>query len=295
MSLRKILIHQLTELLCERMGGAILADSHPAPARQWFTDQQEIGAAFAAILIILANASPTRLRQHKLGSLRLQFLAFLVQTHHWILLVIRSLVHRQHIFHLGDETSAHFRKTPALDRPRSQFVFFSSFNTQVSEICSVYPNATIRSAKSCNVQRLRPTGGSEHANITSFASASPSISVGRPDRSRSPKAAFSPPATNRCLTRETVRALTNRSSPMVRLELLRRVVLPRLLMLLSAARSKMRALVCTRAACLPARTIFWSCLRASLLSRMSGVVFILQEYHHDKTLLAQYSAERRVS
>ena len=55
MSLRKILIHQLTELLCECMGGAILADSHSAPARQGFTHQQEIGAAFASILIILTS------------------------------------------------------------------------------------------------------------------------------------------------------------------------------------------------------------------------------------------------
>ena len=42
----------------------------------------------------------------------------------------------------------------------------------------------------------------------------------------------------------------------------------------------MRALVCTRAEFFPARTMFWSCSRSSLLSRISGAVFILEEYHY---------------
>ena len=158
-------------------------------------------------------------------------------------------------------------------------------------MCSVYPNTTIRSTKSCNVQPRRPSDGCEQANIISLASTSPSISVGRPERSCSPKAACKPPATNRCRTRETVRALTNRSSPIVRLELLRRVFPPLLLTLLSAASSKICALVCTRAELLPARTRLWSCSRSSRLSRIAGAVFILEDYHYGQNFVGKVLSE----
>ena len=126
--------------------------------------------------------------------------------------------------------------------------------------------------------------------MINLASASPSISIGRPVLLRSYKAASNPEATNRCRTRETVRALTMRSSAMVWFELLRRVLPPRLLTLRSAASNKMRARVWTRAELLPARTRLWSCSRSSARSRISGLVFILPEYHSlDKILLVNYS------
>lgn len=80
-----------------------------------------------------------------------------------------------------------------------------------------------------------------------------------------------------------------RSSAMVWFELLRRVLPPRLLTLRSAASNKMRARVWTRAELLPARTRLWSCSRSSARSRISGLVFILPEYHSlDKILLVNY-------
>src|ERR1044071_4012676 len=152
-SLRKIFLNQLAKLPSQGMSGAILADGYSTPTRQRFTDQQKIGAAFAFIIVILMAACLTRLWQYKLFSLRLQFLALLVQADHGLVRIIGSLVHRQYIFHLRNETRAYFGNTPTLDHPRPQFVFFSSFNTQVSEICSVYPKATIRSANSWQIGR----------------------------------------------------------------------------------------------------------------------------------------------
>src|SRR5512142_1331438 len=154
------------------MSRAILADGNATPACQGFTQQQEVGTPFTSILIILATASPSRPWQRQFFSLRLQFLTFLIQTNQGMVRIIGSLVDSQYIFHFGNETRADFWKTPTLDRPGSQFVFFSNCQTQVSEICSAYPKATIRSARSWRVQRLRPSGGSEQANITSLASAS---------------------------------------------------------------------------------------------------------------------------
>ncbi len=210
---------------------------------------------------------------------RLQLLALLVHTYHGTQWVVRTLVHIKYIFHLGNEPSAHFGYAPTLDLPGSKPVFFSRFMTQVSDICSTYPSSTILSANNCKVHLPLPSGGVEQASMTILASASPSMTGGLPLRALSYKAVSKPPSTNCCLTRDTVLLHNCRACAMAWFELVLRRSPPRLPTLRSAAISKMRARVCTRAGLLPLFTNCLSVARSSLVTLISGAVLILLLYH----------------
>jgi hypothetical protein len=153
-------------------------------------------------------------------------------------------------------------------------------------MCSTYPSSTMRSASSCSVQRWCPSGGAEHASMVSLASASPSISTGRPARGWSYRAAAIPPLTKRWRTRETVRAETYNTSPMAWFEFVLRRVPPRLPTLRSAAINKIRARVWTRAGLTPLLINALSSRRSSVLNRISGDAFMPWSIPHGQTLFS---------
>ena len=96
-------IDQLLEFSGKTACAAILIDHHLAPATQWFTHQQQVGAPLAKVFIILTEAAGTRLvwlggQGCSLWSGGLQFLALFIQADHRIARVIRPLIDFQHSF-----------------------------------------------------------------------------------------------------------------------------------------------------------------------------------------------------
>jgi len=68
-------------------------------------------------------------------------------------------VHVKNIFHAPHKLGANSRNAPFLLYVKLNSFFLTSFRTVSCEILSTIFNSTNRSAKSCNVQRFRPSGG----------------------------------------------------------------------------------------------------------------------------------------
>ena len=85
------------------------------------------------------------------------------------------MINLQHIFHVGYERCIGIRRDdPLLLQMRLENVFFSVRPIVLSLARSTMFSSTTASSNSCNVHRLRPLGGSEHASAISFASVAPS-------------------------------------------------------------------------------------------------------------------------
>ncbi len=278
--MREVFIDELLELVSKAASSTILSNCYPPPTPHRLARNEYVSRTPSFVLVVLQSVQARLLEQgFSTRCMSLKFLAFLVQAHHWVKRIVRTLVHAQDIFHLGDEAWSYLGYAPTLHSPGLELVFFRRFITQVSDICSTYPSSTILSANNCNVHVPLPSGGVEQASITNLASASPSISRGLPERGLSYKAASSPPCTKSCLTLETVLLQRSRVSAMDWLELVRRVSVPRLPTLISAAINSRRARVCTRALLVPELISFLSVARSSSLSLISGAVFIPPLYH----------------
>jgi len=68
-------------------------------------------------------------------------------------------VHVKNIFHAPYKLGANSRNAPFLLYVKLNSFFFTSFRTVSCEMLSTIFSSTNRSAKSCNVQRFRPSGG----------------------------------------------------------------------------------------------------------------------------------------
>src|SRR5712692_4444035 len=99
----------------------------------------------------------------------------LVQANNRPLRIVRAMVDRQHVLHLGYESGGGFPDAPGFDLPGLEFVFFSRLKSATWEMLSRCPRATIWSASRRSVQRLCPSGASLQASTVSCASISPVI------------------------------------------------------------------------------------------------------------------------
>ncbi len=141
---------------------------------QWLEDHEQIRHAVANVLVVVTSDLPWSGRHGRLLFAD-QLLARLVQAHYRTGRIIRPLVHLQHVFHLPNELGVGLRwNAPLFAQPRLEFIFFSVRRTVSFERASTYSKATIRSASSRSVQRLRPSGAWLQASATRWASPSPS-------------------------------------------------------------------------------------------------------------------------
>jgi hypothetical protein len=84
------------------------------------------------------------------------------------------LINLQHVFHRGNEGGGGVRgDDPSLFQMRLEKVFFSVRLIVLSLARSMIVSSTTASSSSRNVQRARPAGGLEHANVINLASAAP--------------------------------------------------------------------------------------------------------------------------
>lgn len=89
--------------------------------------------------------------------------------------IVRTRVDSEHILQMPDEGSALLRwDAPLLLEVRLQEVFLSVRRTSSSEMVGPPYSSTNLAARSCMVQRLRPSGGSPHDRAMRCASACPS-------------------------------------------------------------------------------------------------------------------------
>jgi hypothetical protein len=143
----------------------------------------------------------------------------------------------------------------------------------LSKTCS----STSLSAKSCRVQRWRPSGAGEHAAASNWASFCPS-NFTCPGRLRGLRyrAALSPSSTKACRVRSTGAWFTPKLSPISASE--RRTPGA------SSACSRMRACVKVCAARRPVDTSFSSSWRSSGLNvtryRLAGTLYLLAHERH---------------
>src|SRR5215210_1194305 len=83
-----------------------------------------------------------------------QLLGRFVHAHHRKVLIVRLLVHVQHLFHSGYKSTVLLRRNhPFFGLPGLKLVFFSTSRTATCERLSTYFNSTILSASSRSDQR----------------------------------------------------------------------------------------------------------------------------------------------
>src|SRR5262249_14019391 len=89
--------------------------------------------------------------------------------------VVLRLIHVEDFFHLGDEPRpVLLRNAKPLAAPRLQPIFFRHCRTVSRHTLVTTCNRHNSSTNSCNVQRVRPSGGVEQHSVTRRASAAPS-------------------------------------------------------------------------------------------------------------------------
>src|SRR5580692_7916353 len=234
-----------------------------APAFQRGEDHEQVGRPVTLILVVAACGLPW-LGCDRHARFADQLLRGLIEANHGILRVVWPLVNLQHILHPGHERRVGIRwDHPLLLQVRFKKVFFSVRPIVLSLARSTIFSSTTCSSSSCNVHRLRPFGGSEQASAISLASVAPSkmrvlAEAGECLRTRT---ASRPSSTSFWRVRATVSTLVSRASA-IRLSLHPSPASE------ASAFNRMRALVSSRAGCLPI------CVSASSRSRSSSLSFL---------------------
>ena len=169
--LREKIIDQVAHTLSKVDLRATVRDSNVPPTEQGLEEQEEIGGAIPLVLVVKAFRL-ARLAWQWLARLGNELHDFLVKADLRALRIVSSGVHIQHILHAPDKLRPDRRDAPALSHPRLKPLFFNSLRTVSSEMLSTTFSSTKRSAKSCIVQRFRPSGGSLRASVSRIASPS---------------------------------------------------------------------------------------------------------------------------
>jgi hypothetical protein len=172
--------------------------------------------------------------------------------------VVRSLINLQHILHTSDERSIGVRRdNPLLLQVRPEDVFLSVRPIVLSLARSTILRSTTGSSSNCNVHRLRPLGGSEQAKRSTWprwlrqgsaAWPMPANACG-PARPRTLTPPVAGGSEQPCRCRYRIR-LSLHPSPASE----------------ASVFNRMRALVSSRAGCLPACIMVLSRSRSSSLS-----------------------------
>jgi len=154
---------------------SLLSDPDIPFSPKRFEKHKNIADSIALVFIIITSRYSGFCSKFFLNFFR-QLLGCLVHADQRKILVKRSPIDSQDIFHGANKSSIRFRRNaPLVFQPRFKFVFFKVWRTASYEILSIYPNSTTLSAKSRNVQRARPFGGSLQQSAIKWASMSPSI------------------------------------------------------------------------------------------------------------------------
>src|SRR5271165_1966119 len=169
------------------------------------------------------------------------------------------MINLQHILHAGYERRIGIRwNDPLLLQVRFERVFFSVRPIVLSLARSTIFNSTTASSSNSNVHRLRPLGGAEQAKAINFASAAPSKMRGLAEAGEClrTRTASNPSSTSCWRVRATVSTLVSRAAA-IWLSLHPSPASE------ASAFNRMRALVSSRAGCLPACTSVLSRSRSS--------------------------------
>src|SRR5690606_2043124 len=177
-----------------------------SPALVRSEEEEEVARALAPVLVVDAcrAAGRHRLRVSHVGE---QLDRALIEADERPPGIGGFGVEVQDVLHAPDELRVQGRDAPLLLLPGLHLVFFSTRRTVSSEISRTTPSWTRRSARSCIVQQVRPSGAFVQANATRNASALPSSFGSAPGRGRSYKARSSPSVQKRCRVRCTVARL----------------------------------------------------------------------------------------
>jgi hypothetical protein len=210
-------------------------------------NHEQIGGAVPFILVVAPGwLSGFRRDWHaRFGD---QLLRGLVQADQRMLRIVRSLINLQHILHAGYEGGVGIRwNDPLLLQVGLEKVFFSVRPIVLSLARSTIFSSTTCSSRSCSVHRLRPFGGSEQAKAISLASAAPSKIRGLAEAGEClrVRTASNPSSTSCWRVRATVSTLVSKAAA-IWLSLHPSPASE------ASAFNRIRALVSSRAGCLPA-------------------------------------------
>src|SRR5215207_58873 len=200
---REVAIDQVAHLPGEVVLGALVGDVHMSPGPERLGDQEEIRGSLALVLVVDPLGLAWRHRQGDPG-LSDQLLAGLVEADGRAGRVVRLGVQIEDVLHPPDEVRADRRDDPLFLQPRLELVLLRSSRIASSVMSGTICSSTTRSARSCIVQRSRPSGGFVQANATTYACCL-GPSFGRaPGRACSRSDASNPSSTNRRRVRSTV-------------------------------------------------------------------------------------------
>jgi hypothetical protein len=183
------------------------------PTSQGFQKHEQVAGSFSPVFVVISNWF-SLLKRQWFSSFADQLIRNFVKTDHWIVRLVGFGIQIQNIFHPPDKFSPDDRRNaPFLPHPGLEIVFFSTRRTASYERLSKWVKVTKRSASSCKVQRLRPSGGWLWARVVRMVSTLSSILGKRPARERSLSAKTSPPLTNLRRVRMTVFRLVCNTVP----------------------------------------------------------------------------------
>src|ERR687896_879722 len=206
-------VHQVLDRLCIIHRGAPRCHQHLAPTRQRLEHHEQVPRAMAFVLIVDALRASGCRRERRADILH-QLLGPFIKADQRPLRVIRSLIHRQGIFHRTDELGVRLRRNdPLLLQPGLEVIFLSVCRTVSRPMEATSSSSTSLSASRRSVQDARPAGAWLHAMATRRASCAPSSLRGfvRADGWRA-RAVSSPSSTNRWRNRWMVDTPTSNAS-----------------------------------------------------------------------------------
>ena len=146
------------------LGSTRFAHLYAPEAHLRFEKREQVGCAFALVLVVVAHRLARFGRQ---GSARLGHhlvLGHLIKADQRLVRIVALLVEIQNVLHAPDKLRAQLWDAPLLLQPRFYIPYLSVRRSVSSEI----PSATTSSSTSllasiCILQRFLPSGGSEQA------------------------------------------------------------------------------------------------------------------------------------
>src|SRR6266545_1706295 len=274
---REMHVHQILEAVRHIQDRALLGHFDMPPATLGTDEHEQITAAFALVLEIMA-LHLTRLCWDHLAGFADELKGTLIKAHVWALGVLGFRIQVQRILHMIDKGGIDLWNAPFFDLPGLQDVFFSVRRTVSSEIDSTTPRPTSSSASSHMVQTAWPSGGVEQASAIRWASPLASSLRLAPGRGRSLSANARLPSTNFWRVRSTVRMLTCNASAMAAS------------VASSSARSKICARLSLRALAVPFLTRSRNSVRSASLRSTIYFLAIAPSYRY-----RHYNSTRRAS
>lgn len=157
-------IEKFLDFLCPIEFGFSFTNIDLAPSRQRLSEQEVVGGTISLIFKI-DSLGDSRLGRDWDPGFFDELDGLFVHADNRHIGVVATLVNIQYVFHVHDEVGISLRwNYPTLAQVRLEVVFFSVRRTVWSEIESTIFNTTNSVARSSNVQRDRPLGGSLQAN-----------------------------------------------------------------------------------------------------------------------------------